>query len=79
MTEDGEVRVILSRRNLLSLLHKLTWPGSARTLWCDVPEYDKTLVLRVEDDEQHYGHPSRQGQRAGKIHPDTETYLGAHG
>lgn len=78
--ENREVRVTLSRRNLLSLLHKLDMPGSARRLenndcWengaqCAYP--GTLLVLCCEDDDEHYA--SRSGA-PGKMHPDTEKFV----
>lgn len=80
---DGrvQVRVTLSRRNLLSLLHKLDLAGSARRIENDYvfqyaqPSDDYILVLRVEDDEQHYeGRPVPPGV----MHPETEAFIASH-
>lgn len=62
------VDVILSRRNLLSLLHKLDMPGSARTLFRDVDGL--RLVVRAETDEEHYAE-----REPGAVHPETEKFV----
>lgn len=75
---DDIVLVVLSRRNLLALLHKLHLPGSARTLICGdnnlngEPARDLVLVVQVEDDEQHYG---TRLEPPGPMHPATERAL----
>ncbi|MGE0028051.1 MAG: hypothetical protein AB7U07_13200 [Thermoleophilia bacterium] len=67
--------VTLSRRNLRSLLHKLDWPASARTItngdaYRDgEPVGDVLLVLRAEEDEEHY---ARRPAPPGPMHPRTE-------
>lgn len=77
----GTVMVRLSRRNLLALLHKLNWPESARTILngdCyrdDEPVDDLVLVLRAEDDAEHYG---RRADPAGRMHPFTEASIAEH-
>jgi hypothetical protein len=88
------VEVVLSRRNLLTLLHKLDMPGSARMLtngdcWEDgaqTPLEAHTtgdagtsptmLVLRCEDDEEHYG---RRAFGPGLMHPATERFVAERG
>lgn len=62
------VRVILSRRNLLSLLHKLDKPGSARTICHDFPHW--SLTITAEDDGGHY-----KGCLPGVMTPDTEHFI----
>lgn len=77
---DRRVEVTLSRRNLLTLLHKLDMPGSARQIenndcWEDgeqTPYPGTTLVLRCEDDEEHYG---SRPSGPGVMHPDSETFV----
>lgn len=79
--QNGAVATVaLSRRNLLSLLHKLDMEGSARTLVTNDVSDDRglagILMLRVvaEDDDEHYGgrdHPP------GEMHPQTEAFLAA--
>lgn len=70
VSDDGRsVRATLSRRNLLSLLHKLDMEGSQRTLI----QYDKqgrTLWVVAEDDDEHYA-----GRRPGEMHPETEAFV----
>jgi hypothetical protein len=84
------VEVILSRRNLLTLLHKLDMPGSMRQIenndcWEDgvqTPFYPggeesnelprTTLVLRCEDDEEHY---TKRPAGPGLMHPATERFV----
>ncbi|MGE3413608.1 MAG: hypothetical protein AB7L91_15430 [Dehalococcoidia bacterium] len=72
---EGLVMVTLSRRNLRSLLHKLDWPESARAITngdCyrdGEPIGDVLLVLRAEDDDEHYA--ARPDPR-GLMHPRTE-------
>lgn len=88
------VTVTLSRRNVLALLHKLDFPGSARTLentdcyedgaqtpWFPGEEADTALprtllVLRCEDDPEHYG---SRPVGPGVMHPATERFVGEHG
>ena len=63
-----KIEVTLSRRNLLALLHKLDWKGSART----IQKYQDGLVLSIvaEDDYEHYG----DGE-AGVMHDETEQFI----
>lgn len=88
------VEVILSRRNLLTLLHKLDMPGSRRqienndcyedglqTPWApaeaaasDLPR--TTLVLRCEDDDEHY---AKRPNGPGPMHPASERFVAEHG
>jgi hypothetical protein len=64
--------VTLSRRNLLALLQKLEMLGSARTLTSDDCPDGLELVVRAEEDEDHY-----RGRTAppGPMHPRTESFL----
>ena len=59
--------VVLSRRNLLSLLHKLEMPGS----FCTIVKPDGTAI-KAEPDEVHYA--NRVGG-PGTMHPDTEQFV----
>lgn len=69
--QDGTI--VLSRRNLLALLHKLDMPGSQRTI---IGRADGVAVIvRSEDDEVHYAHPSRVGEAPGEMHPATESFI----
>lgn len=75
------VNVVLSRPNVLSLLHKLEMRGSARTLTGGdnyvngEPVDDLLLVLQVEEDNVHYG--SRPAP-PGRMHPSTEEFRRVH-
>lgn len=67
---DGEYNVVLSRRNLRSLLAKLDGdPGHSA---CQITrETDLGLVIvTAEEDDVHY-----QGRTPGPMHPDTEGVL----
>ena len=66
---DGTI--VLSRRNLLALLHKLDKPGSARTLVAP----GGAFAITVEEDAEHY---------KGRVEPgimtdDTEEFIRNHG
>lgn len=66
------VDVRLSRRNILSLLHKLDKVGSSRTL----VKYDPNgtcLMVRAEEDDAHYG-----AVQPGEMTPDTEAFIDEH-
>jgi len=78
----GVAVVTLSRRNLLTLLHKLDMPGSARTITnsdCHL-NHELTdrllLILRAEDDEKHY---SERLEPPGPMHPASEAFVRRHG
>lgn len=67
----------LSRRNLLTLLHKLDMPGSARTItnryiYADGILVDGICVIKAEDDFEHYGERS---EGPGAMHPDSEEFI----
>lgn len=70
--------VVLSRRNLLALLHKLDMPGSLRTLTnSDVEiegEYAEGFVfcLQAESDGEHY---AKRPDAPGAMHPLTEGFI----
>jgi hypothetical protein len=68
--------ITLSRRNLLALLQKLEMEGSARTLVSDDCPEGLELVVRAEDDEQHY---RSRAVPPGPMHPRTESFLRALG
>jgi hypothetical protein len=65
-----EVEVTLSRRNLLSLLHKLDWEDSERTLQKHLYPSEILLTVMAEDDEEHYG-----DREAGVMHEKTERFI----
>lgn len=91
---ERRVEVILSRRNLLTLLHKLEMSGSRRqienndcyedgvqTPWAphevEASELPRTtLVLRCEDDAEHY---AKRPAGPGLMHPATERFVAEHG
>ena len=64
---NGYLWITLSRRNLLSLLHKLDMPGSARELIG--PNRDFSVC--AEDDKEHYANRLP----AGRMHPQTEKFI----
>ena len=72
------ITVVLSRRNLLSLAHKLDMPNSARTLvGRDVivdgnVQAAPVLIVKVEDDDEHY---RQRAAPPGELHPDTEEFV----
>ena len=68
--EGPRITVTLSRRNLLTGLHKLEMEGSARGITREFD--DALLILRFEDDAEHYA-----DRRAGTMHPETEVFLSA--
>lgn len=70
-TNGNHIRVVLSKRNLLALLHKLEMPHSARTI-CKSTD-DGFLEVRVEDDSTHYGE-----DLPGIMHPETEAFIENH-
>jgi hypothetical protein len=61
------VIVKLSRRNILTLLHKLEMDGSA----CSIIKPDDTVVM-VEPDEIHY---EGRENGPGVMHPETEQFV----
>ena len=72
---DGKlftVEVILSRRNVLTLAHKMDVPSSARTIFKSTAAGQ--IIVKVEDDTVHYGE-----SRHGVMSPDTEAYIRDHG
>jgi len=69
-------RIILSRRNLLSLLHKLDDPDSQRTIFKNVLTEEgtiQTLIVSAQDDEAHY-----RDEAPGRMSPATEAFIRAH-
>ena len=62
--------LVLSRTNLLALLHKLDGMGdSACTLFKDI-DNGWRMIVKSEHDDQHYGDEPR-----GVMHPLTEAFL----
>jgi hypothetical protein len=92
---DGRrVEVVLSRRNLLTLLHKLDMPGSMRTItnndcWQDgeqTPFYpgeeqktDLPRTLLILRCENDDEHYSKRPVGPGAMHPATEKFVAEHG
>lgn len=80
--DDARMRIVLSRRNLLALLHKLDMPGSARTIeghyiYVDgiLLPADGAFLVSSEDDEEHYA-----GRvPAGIMHQETEMFIAGGG
>ncbi len=73
----GGLTMVLSRRNLETLLAKLDGnpPDSACTIMAP-QEYGPYLV-KGEENGTHYTHPGREaGAIAGRMHPDTEAIIG---
>lgn len=67
---ETEVIVTLSRRNLLTLLSKLDWAESQKTIVRLNGDGTVLLVVRAEEDADAY-----QNRPAGQMHPDTEKFL----
>jgi len=68
---DDEVTVHVSRRNLLTLLHKLEMADSKRTL--SRRPHDggsRILTLVADEDDTHYG-----DRVPGAVHPLTEAAI----
>lgn len=76
INEHGEPQVVLSERNLLTLLSKLYTPHSqAQFMSGDVPEGSPPIRIKAERDGLHYASPTRDGAAAGQMHPVTEKIL----
>lgn len=60
-------RITLSRRNLLTLLHKLDVPDSRRSIHKD------GMIVTSEEDNVHYGDAT-----PGRMSADTEAYIREH-
>lgn len=69
--------VTLSRRNLLTLLHRLDVPGEiqGRDSYLDGAPINFTVVLRAEEDEPHY---ARRPEPAGPVTDHTDAFLAEH-
>lgn len=68
---DGVIQVVLSKRNLLTLLHKLDVPTSKREI---VKQTGGVFIsVRAEDDNTHY-----KDATPGKMSTDTEAFIKAH-
>jgi hypothetical protein len=60
-------QITLSRRNLLTLLHKLEMPGSSCTI-----VKPGGFVVHAEPDEVHY---KDRPEGPGPMHPETEQFV----
>jgi hypothetical protein len=66
---DRKIHVVLSERNIKTLLTKLSMEGSARTIF-KLPQEDTAgylLIVSSQKDEEHYGDVT-----PGVMHPQTE-------
>jgi len=59
----------LSRRNLVSLLHKLEMPVSARTIVKDSDDGEAVFIQVKPDEEVYVDRPP------GRMHPETEAFM----
>jgi len=66
------IELVLSKRNLLALLHTLEMPNSARTI--TTSDRGWTFVVKSESDEEHYLDRIPSGQ----MHPQTEAFIKEH-
>lgn len=64
---EDYTEVILSKRNLLALLHKVDDPTSFKTIT------HRGLIVRVEPDDVHYG-----GRTPGPMSKATEKFILEH-
>jgi len=63
------IEITLSRRNLLSLLHKLEMPGSARTIVKYSEDGEEVYVIAETDEIVYADRPP------GNMHPETEQFV----
>jgi hypothetical protein len=77
MRIDADGTVVLSKRNLLALLHKLEMEGSSRTLTRRL-EGGHFMTVRAEDDLTHYNAEDRQDLGPGRMAPETEEFIRSH-
>jgi hypothetical protein len=75
---DYGTTIILSRRNLESLLAKLD--GNPPDSVCEIgaPDIYGSFSVKAEENGPHYAHESRGDVKgiAGQMHPDTEGIIG---
>lgn len=65
------IKVVLSRRNLETLIAKLDGhPGNSEKTLVGPTMYPITVVV-AEENEEHYSHESREGVAAGEVHHET--------
>lgn len=67
MRKENDGTIVLSRRNLRTLLNKIDDPESSKT----IEGGDDALGVRIvaECDSDHYNHPDRLSRTAGPVHP----------
>lgn len=65
-----KVHVVLSKRNLLSLLAKLHQAGSLQSIF-SLQDDQSILIVTGEDDAKHYAHRTPPGP----VSPETEAIL----
>jgi hypothetical protein len=75
--------VTLSRRNLLTLLHRLDVPGEirGRDSYLDGVPIDFTVILRAEEDEPHYARRIAmfgESAAAGSLRDHTKAFVDEH-
>lgn len=77
LVTPAQIRIALSRRNLLTLLAKLDGhpPFSACTISFPGAKEEPALVVTAEPGDLHYG---RRAAPPGPMHPETEVSI-AHG
>lgn len=82
MRIDKSGAIVLSRRNILALLHKLDMKDSERTIAKAVEDTTElenhlarwgTIVVKCEDDDEHCS-----GKEFGRMHPETEAFIKNH-
>lgn len=67
-SDELGVTVVLSRRNVMSLINKVEDPKSHRAI---IGGSDaEGLTVKVETDVEHYFHNDRQCTFPGEVHPD---------
>ena len=74
LVTPAQIHIVLSRRNLLTLLAKLEGhpPLSACTISFPGAGEEPALVVSAESDDLRYG---RRSAPAGAMHPDTEAWV----
>lgn len=72
--------IVLSRRNLLTLLAKLDGFPKNSECMIGAPEAYGEFYVKAEEDDEHYNHPSRIDLGIptvpGAMHPETEYVIG---
>jgi len=74
--DDHVIGVVLSRRNLLTLIAKLDGVPEDSACTILAPIQYGPFFVKAEEDAEHYHHPEREAQgEAGVMHPATERVL----